>query len=636
MTQLQKVLGLAAFAISGLLLPGKAAGQQQITPVNGGQVTSPRVVINNGPGNQTEPHVSGNLATYTDGGARIRYFDFLTGIDAAVPAGSAGDQDTLSDVNGNLISFSRTTGVTTHIFAYDISSASLTEISPQPGPLLFNPVLGGKTLAYVDFNRGNGDIFVHDLANPSLPSQNLSASLDTDDSPGVAPDGNTVVWEKCVGANCDILKALRTAGIWTVSTVANSPFNEENPDTDGTWIVYDSNKTGNSQIYFQPVAGGSETGLNIAGDSINPSISQGVISFENRAGAPGDIFVYVIATNTLYQVTSTPTVDDTLNDVSVLPNGDIRVVWSALEFDNNIYATTFTPAGVGDFSFSPVTSLAIAAGASASTNVTVDSVNGFSSPVNLSVSGQPAGVTASLSPNSVTPSGGNSASSILDVSLPSFVAPTNFTLTVMGASGALSHSATANISVTATTTSTSNSIGDMLNAGCIDNAGIANALTSKLSAAQNAGNVQTAINTLTALKNQIQAQAGKHIHSACMIGGVAFNPVNVLLLDVQALIDSLRVSLIPDPITGYVVDASGMGLAGATVSILNSGNAVVASAATDITGFYFLATTGVLTPGTAYTIAVTGLPAGFGSVTPPNQPFAWQGSAVAFGNFALN
>jgi len=152
--------------------------------------------------------------------------------------------------------------------------------------------------------------------------------------------------EMCVGANCDILKAVRTGGAWTVSSVVATPSNEENPDTDGTWIVYDSNRTGNSQIYFQPVGGGAETQLVTAGDAINPSISKGVITFEARTGGPGDIFAYVIATNTLYQVTSTPNIDDTLNDVSVLSNGDVRVVWSSLEGGNNVYATTFTPAGV--------------------------------------------------------------------------------------------------------------------------------------------------------------------------------------------------------------------------------------------------------------------------------------------------
>ena len=255
--------------------------------------------------------------------------------------------------------------------------------------------------------------------------------------------------------------------------------------------------------------------------------------------------------------------------------------------------------------------------------------------MNLSVSGQPAGVTVSLSPNPVTPSGGNSASSVLNVILPSFIVPTNFALTVTGTSGSLSHSTSANVTVTATPSSTSNLIGDLLNAGCIDNAGIANALTSKLSAAQAAANVQTAINTLTALKNQIQAQAGKHIATSCVIAGATFNPVTALLLDVQGLIDSLRVSLIPDPITGYVVNSLGVGVPGATVSILNAAGNAVATATTDITGFYFLATTGVLTPG-AYSIAVSGFPAGFASSTPANQAFNWQGTAIALSNFVLN
>jgi len=436
------------------------------------------------------------------------------------------------------------------------------------------------------------------------------------------------------------VKAVRAAGIWTVSTVVNSISNEENPDTDGTWIVYDTNRPSGtaSDIFFQPVAGGPERQLAIVGEQTNPSISQGVIAFESRftSADPGDILVYVIATNTLYEVTSTSSINETLDDVSVLPNGDIRVVWSAQESDYNVYATTFTPASAGgDFTLGAIAPISITAGASASTAVTVSPVSGFSATVNLSVSGQPGGVTASLSPNPVTPSGGNSASSVLNVLLSSFLVPTNFALTVTGTSGSLSHSTTVNVAVTATPASTSNLIGDLLNARCIDNAGIANALTSKLSAAQSAANVQTAINTLTALKNQIQAQAGKHIATSCSIAGAAFNPVTALLFDVQGLIDSLRVSLIPDPITGYVVNSLGVGVPGATVSILNGAGNTVATATTDITGFYFLATTGILTPG-AYTIAVSSIPAGYASSTPANQPLAWQGTAIVLSNFVLN
>ena len=177
-------------------------------------------------------------------------------------------------------------------------------------------------------------------------------------------------------------------------------------------------------------------------------------------------------------------------------------------------------------------------------------------------------------------------------------------------------------------------IGDFLNAGCIDNEGVANALTSKLSAAQDAlgrGDIQTAINILTAFKKQLQAQSGKHIVAACTIILVQFNPVTVLLSDVQSVIDNLRTSIIPDPITGFVVDSSGVGISGATVSITPRG----ATATTDITGFYFFPTTGVFVPATSYTAIVTSL-SGFTTSNPASQVFSWSGTAgMALSNFVL-
>jgi hypothetical protein len=79
--------------------------------------------------------------------------------------------------------------------------------------------------------------------------------------------------------------------------------------------------------------------------------------------------------------------------------------------------------------------------------------------------------------------------------------------------------------------------------GCIDNSGISNALTSKLHSAQqliNAGKIQEAINTLTALLHQLEAQAGKHITTTCTdSNGNQFDPVQVLIDDVKALLASL-------------------------------------------------------------------------------------------------
>jgi hypothetical protein len=76
-------------------------------------------------------------------------------------------------------------------------------------------------------------------------------------------------------------------------------------------------------------------------------------------------------------------------------------------------------------------------------------------------------------------------------------------------------------------------INNSLQLGLIDNAGIANALTSKIQAASSAassGQNQTAANILGAFQNQISAQTGKHIT------GVA---PQVLLEDADALISQL-------------------------------------------------------------------------------------------------
>jgi hypothetical protein len=173
--------------------------------------------------------------------------------------------------------------------------------------------------------------------------------------------------------------------------------------------------------------------------------------------------------------------------------------------------------------------------------------------------------------------------------------------------------------------------GDFLNAGCIDNAGIVNALTSKLSAAQDAigrGNIQTAINILAAFEKQVQAQSGKHIAASCTLGGITFDPATLLLTEVQSLINNLRTSDTADPITAYVVDSNGLGISGATVSIKDSFPHTVATATTDITGFYFFPTTGVLASGSSYTVQVTALPSGFTTSTPASQPFTWLGNGI--------
>ena len=124
---------------------------------------------------------------------------------------------------------------------------------------------------------------------------------------------------------------------------------EGDPDTDGTRIVYSANRAGSAtdqDIYFQPVGGGVETQIQLAGVQRNPSISNGVIAFESVATGlvNADLYVYIVATNTLLRITNTDANNETLNDVTVLSNGDVRLVWASN--DQDVVATTFTPPGV--------------------------------------------------------------------------------------------------------------------------------------------------------------------------------------------------------------------------------------------------------------------------------------------------
>lgn len=254
--------------------------------------------------------------------------------------------------------------------------------------------------------------------------------------------------------------------------------------------------------------------------------------------------------------------------------------------------------------------------------MTVNSLGSFNSAVSLNVSGAPSGASVSFSSSSITPTSGGSSSATLNVSLGPTISPTTFNLTVTGASGSLTHATTLKVTVTSSTTSTGNVVQQFLTSGDINSSGVANALTSKLSAAQSyssGGNYQATINTLTALENQLRAQSGHHLSPSS---------ANALLMDVQSMMSTTG-----NPVTGYVVNSSGAGVPGAIVTIF-AGGTPVASASTDVTGFYYLPTTGVLAGGGTYTIEVTGL-AGYTTAAPASQTFTWGGTPLSF-NFTLN
>ena len=74
----------------------------------GPPLTGATVPVNNGPGDQTDPHVYSDIVGYTDtatvpGSTVIRYKNLATGVDQQVPNNVPGSSDYLSDVYGTQI-----------------------------------------------------------------------------------------------------------------------------------------------------------------------------------------------------------------------------------------------------------------------------------------------------------------------------------------------------------------------------------------------------------------------------------------------------------------------------------------------------------------------------------------------------
>ncbi|MEQ1761785.1 MAG: PxKF domain-containing protein [Pyrinomonadaceae bacterium] len=332
------------------LTPTPSPTPTLVVPANGTLPTLTPLAVNTGPGDQYDPHISGNWAAYTSD-LSIRYYNFETNTDDAIPMGVSA-RDLLSDISGSKIVFSRVvTGIKTAVMVFD-AATPLTppvEINAADGVTRIGSAIGGNTIAYVDFTlEGHGEIFIHDLA--SSTSTRITNDVAYDANPQVSPDGTVVTWEHCAtsSSNCEIWQAVKNGAVWDVTASSATVNPEANPDSNGTIVVNDTFlPTNNGQIVWRPIAGGTETQLQLTGIEANPSIAGNFISFESRPTLfeTTDIFVYDIANNLLYQVTNTPLITEQLNDITVLPECVIRVVWASDEdgFDQrNIKSSTFS------------------------------------------------------------------------------------------------------------------------------------------------------------------------------------------------------------------------------------------------------------------------------------------------------
>lgn len=334
-----------------------------ITPDSVTLLNAPRVTINAQSGDQFDPHVDRDLAAYsssvdtlTNTVQEIRYFRFSTGTDSAIPNTLPGGEranDLLSDVDQGRIVFTRIFPDRSAIMLFDAAAQAVSELAPAAGSNRIGVAIGAQTVTFIDYaaaGDGSGEVMVLDLSTGAVTR--LTTDTVFDANPAVSPDGDVITWERCATfANCDIFSATRTATGWTTRALTSALFNERSPDTNGAQVVLERfNPTGptGSDLVLVPAAGGPETVLEFPGEQYNPSIRGQLVAFESRgsAQANSDIYLVDLANNRAFQITATPAYSESLNDVTVLSTGEVRVVWQANDEADvtrgNIYGATFT------------------------------------------------------------------------------------------------------------------------------------------------------------------------------------------------------------------------------------------------------------------------------------------------------
>lgn len=343
---------LAAVLLS---MPFLAWGQV----TNGPPITGTTSTVNDGPGDQTDPHVSGDWIAYTsevNGTSEIRYHNLADTTDAAIA--SNGGLDFLSDISGSTLVFTHVTSQSA-IELLDVSQGGApVELDPQPGSNRREGRIGGGTVVWQDF------AFTGDLSTPELVTYDLQTQTATrltnnallDKDPAVSPDGQVVAWTQCQqnGTGCHVFDATRSGTSWSTNQLTSGAEEAGFADSNGQLVVYSAVRTDNGvsdeDIYWQPVGGGAEQRLALPDRQTNPNISGNLIAFEGfdgNAALPNfDIYLFDVPSQTLYRLTQTPE-DETLNDISV-DNGVVRVVWTRSGADYNVYAFSFEVPGPGD------------------------------------------------------------------------------------------------------------------------------------------------------------------------------------------------------------------------------------------------------------------------------------------------
>ena len=340
---------LLALVTSVRPISGRA--QSGWPPVNG-TIT----VINDGPGDQRDAHVSGNLVSYANlggGASDVRYYNLITGTDTGIPQVEV-SLDWHSDIDDTNIVYTHIANNSYKINFYDANiGGNPVTLDPLPNSLREKPAIGGQTVAWVDFGLNDNNPYISEIVTYDRVTGVTTRLTDDefyDIDPGVSPDGSLIVWTKCQVnlSSCHTWQAAYNGIDWDVSPLAGNG-NQLHPATDGQYIVYfgkyESN-TSDLNIFWQLRGIDEEHELALPGSQRNPSIDNGVVVFENfdaNAAIPNwNLMLYDLNHDRGFRVTNTDA-SELLSDIAVASDGMVHVVWQQTNTatGSDIFASTF-------------------------------------------------------------------------------------------------------------------------------------------------------------------------------------------------------------------------------------------------------------------------------------------------------
>lgn len=243
------------------------------------------------PGNQYDPHLSGNLAVFTDdraGDLDVYYTDLSTGIESPVKVAPS-DQE-LTDISGSRIAYTDYSTVDIHVL--DVSTGIDTNLTAAGkaaygwGYNAVNPSIDGDLVTWWQDRDSSFQIVARNLATGEERAVATADPGRVVERPDVG--GSWITWEDCPSTLAGVCSI--GAYDWATGETREVAAAGLHPRTDGVHVVYQAGDYPDEDLYAYDLATGTTQRLAVAGDQSIAQVSGDWVSYDTE---PGDGLLHV-------------------------------------------------------------------------------------------------------------------------------------------------------------------------------------------------------------------------------------------------------------------------------------------------------------------------------------------------------